>query len=56
MREKIGLGLESENRESRPLWKPMHQQPLFAKKTYLLQMVFLKNCLNGVYVYQVGLI
>jgi len=31
MREKIRLALESENIESRPLWKPMHQQPLFLK-------------------------
>lgn len=30
-REKIRLRLESENIESRPLWKPMHQQPLFQK-------------------------
>jgi len=31
MREKIRLALESENIESRPLWKPMHLQPLFEK-------------------------
>jgi len=30
-REKIRLGLEKENIESRPLWKPMHQQPVFKK-------------------------
>lgn len=30
-RERIRLGLESENIESRPLWNPMHQQPLFEK-------------------------
>jgi len=29
-REKIRLGLESENIESRPIWKPMHLQPVFA--------------------------
>lgn len=29
-REQIRLHLESENIESRPLWKPMHQQPVFA--------------------------
>lgn len=35
-REKIRLGLAQENIESRPLWKPMHQQPVFAKnKAYL---------------------
>lgn len=29
-REDIRLGLEKENIESRPVWKPMHLQPLFA--------------------------
>ncbi len=29
-REKIRLALEAENIEARPLWKPMHQQPVFA--------------------------
>lgn len=29
MREQIRLGLEKENIETRPLWKPMHQQPIF---------------------------
>ncbi|MGB5244466.1 MAG: aminotransferase class I/II-fold pyridoxal phosphate-dependent enzyme [Lutimonas sp.] len=29
MREKIRLALEKENIESRPLWKPMHMQPVF---------------------------
>jgi dTDP-4-amino-4,6-dideoxygalactose transaminase len=29
-REKIRLGLEAENIESRPIWKPMHLQPVFA--------------------------
>ena len=29
MREKIRLNLEKENIESRPLWKPMHLQPVF---------------------------
>ncbi len=28
-REKIRLALEAENIESRPLWKPMHLQPVF---------------------------
>ena len=28
-REKIRLALENENIESRPLWKPMHMQPVF---------------------------
>lgn len=29
-REDIRLALEDENIESRPLWKPMHLQPVFA--------------------------
>tara|TARA_R110002096_G_scaffold129143_6_gene277816 strand:+ start:30 stop:449 length:420 start_codon:yes stop_codon:yes gene_type:complete len=28
-REGLRLALEKENIESRPLWKPMHQQPIF---------------------------
>ncbi len=31
IREKVRLSLENENIESRPLWKPMHLQPLFKK-------------------------
>ena len=38
-REEIRLALEAENIEARPLWKPMHQQPVFATS---------KNYLNGV--------
>ena len=35
-RKVIRLSLEEENIESRPLWKPMHQQPIFADcKSYL---------------------
>ncbi len=30
LREKVRLALESDNIESRPLWKPMHLQPLYA--------------------------
>ena len=33
-REHIRLALEKENIESRPLWKPMHQQPVFAEVPY----------------------
>lgn len=33
-REKVRLTLEAENIESRPLWKPMHLQPLFEKYPY----------------------
>ena len=32
--EHIRLGLEKENIESRPLWKPMHLQPLFMHALY----------------------
>ena len=33
-REDLRLILENENIESRPLWKPMHMQPLFAQSDY----------------------
>lgn len=33
-REKLRLAFESENIESRPLWKPMHLQPIFEKCPY----------------------
>ena len=33
IREKLRLALEVENIESRPLWKPMHLQPVFEKST-----------------------
>ncbi len=33
-REAVRLALEKENIECRPLWKPMHLQPLFAQETY----------------------
>lgn len=39
IREKVRLALESENIESRPLWKPMHMQPVFKDAI---------NYLNGV--------
>ncbi len=36
LREEIRLSLANENIESRPIWKPMHQQPVFADcKTFL---------------------
>jgi len=28
-REQVRLALEAENIESRPIWKPMHMQPVF---------------------------
>lgn len=33
-REQIRLALEKENIDSRPLWKPMHKQPVFADSLY----------------------
>ncbi|SHG29981.1 dTDP-4-amino-4,6-dideoxygalactose transaminase [Flavobacterium fluvii] len=33
-RETVRLALEGENIESRPLWKPMHLQPIFEKYPY----------------------
>ena len=33
-REDLRLALEAENIESRPLWKPMHLQPIFQKYPY----------------------
>ena len=33
-REDLRLALEKENIESRPLWKPMHMQPLFVQSDY----------------------
>lgn len=33
-REKLRLALEKENIESRPLWKPMHLQPIFKDMPY----------------------
>ena len=33
--EKLRLALEAENMEARPLWKPMHLQPVFAACDYI---------------------
>ena len=33
--EKIRLALEKENIESRPIWKPMHLQPVFAGRDFI---------------------
>ena len=33
-RETVRLALEADNIESRPLWKPMHMQPVFADAPY----------------------
>lgn len=47
-REEIRLAMDIENIETRPLWKPMHQQPVFANA---------KSYLNGVsdYLFENGL-
>jgi len=34
LREAVRLTLEAENIESRPIWKPMHMQPVFANATF----------------------
>jgi len=39
VREDLRLLLESENIESRPLWKPMHQQPIFKDSVSFLNGV-----------------
>lgn len=46
-REVIRLALEKENIESRPLWKPMHQQPIFADSKVYLNGVSDKLFENG---------
>jgi len=33
-REEIRLGLEKLDIESRPIWKPLHQQPVFSGSEY----------------------
>ncbi len=35
MREKVRLSLEKANIESRPVWKPLHLQPVFAQDIYI---------------------
>ncbi|HEY1196820.1 DegT/DnrJ/EryC1/StrS family aminotransferase [Flavobacterium sp.] len=45
--EKLRLAFESENIETRPLWKPMHLQPVFEKYPYYGEMVAKKLFENG---------
>lgn len=33
--EKIRIALEKENMEARPIWKPMHMQPVFADRDFI---------------------
>jgi len=46
-REKLRLELEKENIESRPLWKPMHLQPIFEKYPKYVNGVSQKLFENG---------
>jgi len=46
-REDIRLALEKQNIESRPLWKPMHMQPLFEKSPYFGKGIAMKLFKNG---------
>lgn len=46
-REDLRLALEKENIESRPLWKPMHMQPVFAGAPYYGNGVSEKLFENG---------
>ena len=46
-REEIRLAMEAENIETRPLWKPMHQQPVFASSKSYLNGVSEKLFENG---------
>jgi dTDP-4-amino-4,6-dideoxygalactose transaminase len=46
-REEIRLAMDEENIESRPLWKPMHQQPVFSSSRSYLNGVSDKLFKNG---------
>ena len=46
-REEIRLAMDEENIETRPLWKPMHQQPVFASSKCYLNGVSDKLFQNG---------
>ncbi len=46
-REKIRVAMDLENIETRPLWKPMHQQPIFATSKNYLNEVSDKLFENG---------
>jgi len=46
-REEIRLAMDEENIETRPLWKPMHQQPVFASSKSYLNGVSDKLFKNG---------
>ena len=46
-REEIRLAMDTDNIETRPLWKPMHQQPVFATSQNYLNGVSDKLFANG---------
>lgn len=46
-REDLRLALEAENIESRPLWKPMHLQPIFAQAPYYGSQIAENLFVNG---------
>jgi len=46
-REDLRLALDSENIESRPLWKPMHLQPIFQNELYYGETVSAELFENG---------
>ncbi len=46
-REAVRLALEKENIEARPLWKPMHLQPVFAGAPYFGESVAAELFANG---------
>jgi dTDP-4-amino-4,6-dideoxygalactose transaminase len=46
-REDVRLKLETENIESRPLWKPMHKQPIFENYPYYGDIIAEKLFENG---------
>jgi dTDP-4-amino-4,6-dideoxygalactose transaminase len=45
--EELRIALEAENIESRPLWKPMHMQPVFSKYDYYGGIVSEELFTNG---------
>ena len=55
-RENIRLMMETENIETRPLWKPMHQQPIFTSSKNYLNGVSDKLFENPLHPYTMGLI
>jgi dTDP-4-amino-4,6-dideoxygalactose transaminase len=46
-REDLRLALADENIESRPLWKPMHMQPLFESAPYFGKGIAMKLFKHG---------